>query len=149
MSQSHLKKIINELKNIQDIDSLPVAVFDLDSTLFDVSHRIARILNDFGHKPEIVSQHREKSDILKLVKSHPHDFGVRRTLERYQFPFDDKSFMIQLIEFWKNKFFSNDYHNSSQTRLFLKGTPIAYRLTPTYSPSMPYVPDFPRTTPPA
>ncbi len=85
------------------------AVFDLDSTLFDVSYRIAEILKEFANHPTYSVSHPEESAVLASLRPHPTDYGVRRTLERIGFPWRDMDFIKSMVEFWKLKFFSNEY----------------------------------------
>ena len=85
------------------------AIFDLDSTLFDVSPRIARILQDFAAEPEILVNYPNEARVLALVEPDVRDYGVRRTLERYQFDHPNPEFAKNLIEYWKRRFFGNDY----------------------------------------
>ncbi|MBK9293016.1 MAG: HAD family hydrolase [Oligoflexia bacterium] len=98
-----LEKILNELK------SESLVIFDLDSTLFDVSPRITAILKAFASEFKVKDTHPEHYRILTNVEPHPQDYGVRRTLERYNFPTTDMDFIKKLVEFWKTKFFSSDY----------------------------------------
>lgn len=85
------------------------AIFDLDSTLFDVSPRISRILNELGEDPHWIGSHPEYAEILRQVKPHKSDYGVRRTLQRYNLPPVDMAIMKRVAERWKAGFFSNDF----------------------------------------
>jgi hypothetical protein len=87
------------------------AIFDLDSTLFDVSPRISTILHEFARLPEIKTRYPSQSDQLLALTPHEKDYGVRRTLERVQFrlPDDAEEFKTKVVEFWRKLFFSNDY----------------------------------------
>lgn len=105
MTSQILTEIKTLLKNGEDVK----VIFDLDSTLFDVSPRIAQILREFAAEPEMEQRYPSESAILKKVEAHPADYGIKRTLQRYQFPFRDMEFFKLLVEFWKKKFFSDDY----------------------------------------
>lgn len=78
-----------------------VCVFDLDSTLFNVSLRTKKILNEFAeiHKPEL-----KDVDILHT------DWGLREPLNRAGYHYEQDTFLHQqLRDFWVDRFFSNDY----------------------------------------
>lgn len=84
-------------------------IFDLDSTIFDISPRIAHILNVFGLEEENQKVHPEECQILSGLTPDPKDFGVRRTLERVGFPIKDMAFIMKIVEFWKKEFFSGNH----------------------------------------
>ncbi len=100
-----IKSLQSKLKHGEKI----TAIFDLDSTLFDVSPRIAKILNDFGATAEFQISHPAETDILAQIVAHPTDFGVKKTLERNNFPIRDMDFVDKIVEFWKREFFSGNY----------------------------------------
>lgn len=78
-----------------------VCVFDLDSTLFNVSHRTQRILREFAelHKPE-----------LKKVEILHTDWGLKESLVRAGYKFDENPELHQTLrDFWVDRFFTNEY----------------------------------------
>lgn len=82
-------------------NSRTVCVFDLDSTLFNVSHRTQRILNEFAelHKPE-----------LKKVEILHTDWGLKESLFRAGYTMDENPDLHhKLRDFWVERFFSNEY----------------------------------------
>lgn len=85
------------------------AIFDLDSTLFDVSFRISKILHTFAELPEMKSKYPSEMEAIKKITPHNQDYGVKRTLQRLGFCSPGEDFTISLIEFWKKNFFGNDY----------------------------------------
>ena len=130
-----LNKILTEAREHQRRGTPTRAIFDLDSTLFDVSPRIARILNDFAADPEMLLRFPNETKVLALVEPHVKDYGVRRTLERYGFEPPSPEFAKILVDYWKGHFFGNDYlkydmpYPGSQTfvqDLYALGTEIYY-----------------------
>lgn len=78
-----------------------VCVFDLDSTLFNVSPRTQQILNEFAdlHKPE-----------LKQVEILHTDWGLKESLVRAGYQFDENPELHQTLrDFWVERFFTNTY----------------------------------------
>lgn len=105
-----IKKRLMAAASLQKSKNMPLkAIFDLDSTLFDVSPRITKILHDFANLAEMQKSHPEACAKLLTVRPHPEDYGVKRTLMRYGFEPPDFEFVEKLVDFWKSKFFSNPY----------------------------------------
>lgn len=104
-----LKKIIAEAEDHKAKGHSLKAIFDLDSTLFDVSPRISKILQSFADLPEIRATYPKESEFLLTVEPHPQDYGVRKTLERYGVSFENQEFLKILVEYWKKLFFANEY----------------------------------------
>ncbi len=86
-----------------------LAVFDLDSTLFDVSPRIQKIIHDFADRPELASDP-STVDLLKAARTKNTDWGMRGALERAGLDHTAKPELTDAIRnFWKEKFFSSEY----------------------------------------
>jgi len=106
---SILNEIIALAKKQKGLDQPLVAIFDLDSTLFDVSHRIAKIFHAFAAVPEMQAQYPKECEFLGHMQPHPGDYGVKKTLERAGFVWPSREFAEVLIEYWKNQFFANPF----------------------------------------
>ncbi|MBX3032491.1 MAG: HAD family hydrolase [Bdellovibrionaceae bacterium] len=92
----------------QGVESL--AVFDLDSTLFDVGPRLERILTDFAQEPEYQRKFPEQLRFFKNLKVHRKDWGLQDALVRAGLAGEDlKEFQEALKNFWRRTFFSDDY----------------------------------------
>lgn len=79
-----------------------LAVFDLDSTLFNVSSRTQKILFEYADLHQI--------DRLKNLEVKPEDWGIKETLLRNGFSQENDLELLQsLREFWSERFFSNEY----------------------------------------
>lgn len=83
----------------------PFMLFDLDSTLFDNSPRVYKILQEFiKEKKDLIPE-----DILKLssLKRENIVWGIRENLKKVNVTTQET--VDHIIEFWLEKFFSNDY----------------------------------------
>lgn len=75
-------------------------VFDLDSTVFDVTPRTQAIFDDFC---------KLRTDLkLPKLKFEHADWGIRQAFDRAGIPLTDATFK-NFHEFWRQKFFSSDY----------------------------------------
>jgi hypothetical protein len=85
-----------------------ICVFDLDSTLFNVSPRTEQILREFSQQHQI--QH------FSQIKVHPKDWGLKEILIREGYDISEKyseniELHRKLVPFWTEKFFTNEYLN--------------------------------------
>ena len=96
-TMSGLEKIfINLAQNSRNL-----CVFDLDSTLFNVSPRTQKILHEFADL-----HHQD----LRSVEIEVSDWGLKEPLIRHGYSIEQHSQMHQsLRDFWVERFFSNDY----------------------------------------
>lgn len=84
----------------------PLAIFDLDSTLFDLSGRVTAIVNDFkGQYRALYPDQCGSLENLSLLKS---DWGLKAPLERIGIDCNG-SFYEDLQRYWTEAFFSNRY----------------------------------------
>jgi hypothetical protein len=107
---SLLKDIIDQAAKQKDSKKGPLkAVFDLDSTLFDVSHRITQIFHQFAKLSDIAEKFPEASKQLLALTPKATDWGVKKTLMRINFKSPGDDFLKTLVEYWKKHFFSSDF----------------------------------------
>ena len=92
---SRLDKALNQQKSI-------TAIFDMDSTIFDVTPRNQEILNLFFHKHK-----RLKAEKHRLK---PLEWGIERFLNK---EYSDK-FKKEAKSFWKRHFFAGTFLNSDR-----------------------------------
>lgn len=79
-----------------------LAVFDLDSTLFNVSTRTQKILHEFAEANNIGH--------LKEVEIRQEDWGLKEALFRKGYTLEKDIELLQAIrDFWAERFFSNEY----------------------------------------
>lgn len=101
-----LRKIYTDVLELKDRSLL---VFDLDSTLFDVSPRLERILLDYSEVEEHQRLYPEACKILKNIKTLRSDWGIKNALIRAGLDEHHSSFHDSIRDFWKLRFFSNEY----------------------------------------
>ncbi len=113
MTRHHgiLENLLHHLKSDLLKKKSVLAVFDLDSTLFDVSPRIQKILEDLRDRPETLEKYPEIIPYLKQVRTHRTDWGIKAALIR---AFEKTSpppamFHHEARDFWAQHFFSNEY----------------------------------------
>lgn len=104
-----LNEILTSLRNLQAEGKKSLIVFDLDSTLFDVSPRIERVLLDFASEPSHQSRFPEHVPIIKTVKTHRRDWGIRGTLKRAGLDGHHPELQECVRQYWVTHFFSNEY----------------------------------------
>ncbi|MEQ1723039.1 MAG: HAD family acid phosphatase [Pseudobdellovibrio sp.] len=79
-----------------------LAVFDLDSTLFNVSTRTQKILSEFAEKHQI--------ERLKGVQVKHEDWGIKEAVLRAGFSMEhDIEILKELRDFWSERFFTSEY----------------------------------------
>jgi len=104
-----LKKIIEEAKLYASTNKRLLAIFDLDSTLFDVSPRIAQILREFAADPKMRSAWPEETHIIRDIEPHPDAYGIRISLERAGIKDPNPEFKKSIIDYWRKYFFANEH----------------------------------------
>lgn len=114
MPHNLLFKIENTIKDLTTQGSKSLVVFDLDSTLFDVSPRLQQIIVDFAALEE--NQKKFPSQIAKFhhVKTTPSDWGIKLALQRAGINDEHPEFHSTIMQFWIEKFFSNHYLHFDQ-----------------------------------
>ena len=100
------------LVNIQDLSNqgkTSLVVFDLDSTLFDVSPRLEKILLDFAASPLNQKRFPEQVALLKNIKTLRSDWGIVGALTRAGLDGHHQDFQDAVRAYWQKSFFSNHY----------------------------------------
>jgi hypothetical protein len=111
MDNTHeiLQFIIKRCDQLKQSGQPPLlAVFDLDSTLFDVSPRTMAIFQALANHPETKRRFPEESSQLSQLKPLPEDWGIKTTLQRSQIR-STLDFFEAVRLFWVENFFSNRY----------------------------------------
>ncbi len=113
MTQPHLivRNLLASLESELKKNNSVLAVFDLDSTLFDVSPRTQKILDNLRNLPEIQKKFPDLLPHLQDVKTRRTDWGIKSALMR---AFENKTpppveFNHAARDFWAQHFFSNEY----------------------------------------
>jgi hypothetical protein len=81
-------------------------VFDLDSTLFNVSPRTQAILRRLGGDESFRAQFAAEAVVLSNIEVLPSDWGVRQALERTQIVGSQELF-VAIRDYWRKHFFSS------------------------------------------
>lgn len=104
-----LKKVLNQAAELQKSNQQTLAVFDLDSTLFDVSPRLERILHDFAELPETQKKYPETVFALRNAKTERTDWGIRQAIIRAGLHRQTTEFHEAVKNYWIASFFTNHY----------------------------------------
>lgn len=101
--RKHLDDLIQKTKN-------PVAIFDLDGTLFDVTYRSLEILKRFINEPNVKAKYPEQTRLAHKIKHKDFHYSLESTL--YHFGFDryselSASFVHDAENFWFKHFFTD------------------------------------------
>lgn len=83
-------------------------IFDLDSTLFEVSSRTQAILQKLAGTQEFQSKFGTLSETLRAVEVLPTDWGLKSLLTRYQ-SLASSDLMSHVRDFWRKHFFSSHF----------------------------------------
>ena len=78
----YLEQILTEISNLTASGHRALVVFDLDSTLFDVSPRMKKILHDFADVPAHQARYPEAVEILKKIETYRSDWGIKNAVIR-------------------------------------------------------------------
>ncbi len=110
MTQSHalLGQILGK---IQEKGPQALVVFDLDSTLFDVSPRTRRILSEFAEEPAHLLRFPQSIELLRKVQIKSIEWGMLDAFKRLGLDRHPTDFQNAVREYWFDKFFSGDYLN--------------------------------------
>jgi len=103
------KQILKKIESQRNLGQQCLAVFDLDSTLFDVSPRLLRILLDFAATPEYQKKFPEQIQLFKNIRTERQDWGIQNALERVGLDRHHPEFLEAVHDFWHERFFANEY----------------------------------------
>lgn len=104
-----LQQTLTEARKLRSKNAQSLAVFDLDSTLFDVSPRLLKILHDFAALEDSRKKYPEACEIMKTVETRRSDWGIKQALIRAGLDHHHPEFHLDLKNFWEQSFFSNQY----------------------------------------
>lgn len=105
-----LKRILHDAREARDRDLRFLAVFDLDSTLFDIKERQRKIVLSFAQNPENQKLWPEETSALAKFELESSDFGIRKGLQRAGLLRDKhEGFIEALMKYWELWFFHNDF----------------------------------------
>lgn len=104
-----LSQILNKIGQNKSENKSSLVVFDLDSTLFDVSPRLKQIMIDFAEDSINKKKFPESCALLKTVETFRSDWGIKNALIRAGLDGHHPDFHHALRDYWMQSFFSNEY----------------------------------------
>ncbi len=104
-----LDQILAHVAALSKQNKKSLVVFDLDSTLFDVSPRLERILLDFAASPLNQKRFPEQIRLLKKITTLRTDWGIINALQRVGLDGHHPEFQEAVKSYWQQSFFSNHY----------------------------------------
>lgn len=106
-----LQEVARRVQGVLSEGKLPVVIFDLDSTLFDVGMRSYRILSEWLAHPEAQSFTETLSSLSKLepseMKYSLEDVWSGRDLDPTASPHSEA--LKHAKQYWRKRFFGNEY----------------------------------------
>jgi len=106
---SPLHQILVKIQEMKAKNERALCVFDLDSTLFDVSPRIEKILLEFAENEANQQRFPEYIQYFKGITTRRTDWGVKDSLMRAGLDGDHPELQEAVRQFWIERFFSNEY----------------------------------------
>ncbi len=135
-THQNLNWIIDEIARERAKSRSVLAVFDIDSTLLDVTPRMQRILELFQSDPDNQLEHAEHLHYVKNVQWDARDWDLKDPLQRAGWVGADKSEFYQVLKkFWEREFFANQHLHLDQPypgalqfihRLLKEGAAVSY-----------------------
>jgi hypothetical protein len=104
-----LDQLINEADQARYENKKILVVFDLDSTLFNVTGRTQKIIKELAARPEVQAKFPQEAAILPRVEFTAKDWGLRAPLTRAGFQASSAEFFKHVRDYWHQHFFSNSY----------------------------------------
>lgn len=101
---SRLEGVLERIRDAAATGRAPVAVFDLDWTLFSTLHRNFAILQEYAARAEAPARLREHAARLRL-----EDMTWNVMVDLARVGFDDADALAALRRFWFERFFHDDY----------------------------------------
>lgn len=104
-----LRQILVKIQELTAVKQKTLVVFDLDSTLFDVSPRLQQILIDFAEDPQHQNQFPEAMELFRNIRTQRTDWGIKQALVRAGLDQHSSDLHLAVKNFWLKTFFSNTY----------------------------------------
>jgi hypothetical protein len=103
--QEHLRATLARVRRARERETLPIVVFDLDSTLLDTQARNLRIVREFAAGPG--RRFPGLEGIVASLGVGDMRYDARDTLRAYGV--SDPAVLGELFSFWTPRFFCDDY----------------------------------------
>lgn len=110
MKNQILEHVLNRIKSFQNPALEIVCIFDLDSTLFDLTDRKQQILLSYLKLSEKIAKFSKETAILQKVQVQKSEFGIDEALARIGISLSTHpEFYNDLYSYWAHYFFHNDF----------------------------------------
>ena len=103
-----LSHILQQAEKAQNHGSRILAVFDLDSTLFDVSPRTQFILREFAQKISTKERFPQEAQKISEIEMNRFLWGIRDGLSNIGLT-EPEDLIKEAFAYWQKYFFHNDY----------------------------------------
>jgi len=104
-----LNRILQEMQNDLAGKEKVRAVFDLDSTLFNVAPRFSRIIKDFCKDSGMLQKYPQAIARLELAEVTTHPYYLKEFMNKIGLTDQPKEFYKEVFEYWRERFFRDDY----------------------------------------
>jgi hypothetical protein len=105
-----LERILKEASDARESRTPFLAVFDLDSTLFDLTIRMCRIVDAFSEDPKFQHRYPRECELIRRLPVHSSDWGLGEALARVGITAESHhEFYRDLHQHWATCFFSDSF----------------------------------------
>lgn len=104
-----LHRIFMEIKEERKKDAPLRAVFDLDSTLFNVAPRFSKIIQEFCVDNSMCQKYPEAISVLSQVQVTQHPYHLKQFMSDIGLDNETQEFYKEIFEFWRTRFFHDNY----------------------------------------
>lgn len=107
-----MKAARKKLEELLASTSKPVAIFDLDGTLFDVTFRTSEILKRFLKLPHVREKYPQQAALVEKLKKDDHAYSLESTLNRLgidRYSEHAAHFIHEAETFWFKHFFTDEF----------------------------------------
>ncbi len=104
-----LEHILLEIKKERKKDATLRAVFDLDSTLFNVAPRFSKIIEEFCSDSSMCQKYPKAVEVLSEVQITQHPYHLKTFMSDIGLVNETQEFYQELFEYWRTRFFHDKY----------------------------------------
>lgn len=104
-----LQNILTEISHELAQNGTVKAVFDLDSTLFDVRPRLIEIIKEFCIDSKMSELYPAAISKLSGLKNLSHSYHIKDHMYELGLQDQPEQFFKDIYAFWRSRFFHNDY----------------------------------------
>jgi hypothetical protein len=109
VNQDILDQTLDAARSQLDRGGIFTAVFDLDSTLFEVQPRVLRILHEFAADNAMRSLYPEACMILERAQTLKNTYKLKEQLLELGLNNQVREFYPTIFQYWQTRFFDHDY----------------------------------------